>query len=81
MLIYGSFYVDDIAIRKYPRRISSTYPLRPLWLYGSIWDASSWATENGKYRADYRYQPFVDIREVDGKAVPMTSEKVSHFTA
>eukprot|EP00253_Pinus_taeda_P025922 PITA_25922 len=56
---YIIFYVDDIAIRKYPRRISSTYPLRPLWVYGSIWDASSWATENGKYRADYRYQPFV----------------------
>jgi xyloglucan:xyloglucosyl transferase len=59
MLIYDRFYVDDIAIRKYPRRVSSTYPLRPLWVYGTIWDASSWATENGKYRADYRYQPFV----------------------
>ncbi|GLJ52317.1 hypothetical protein SUGI_1112790 [Cryptomeria japonica] len=53
------FYVDDIAIRKYPRRVSSTFPQRPLWVYGSIWDASSWATENGKYKADYRYQPFV----------------------
>ncbi|KAH0852440.1 hypothetical protein HID58_090819 [Brassica napus] len=29
-----------------------------MWLYGSIWDASSWATENGKYKADYKYQPF-----------------------
>lgn len=53
------FYVDDIAIRKYPKRVSSTFPQRPLWVYGSIWDASDWATENGKYRADYRYQPFV----------------------
>ncbi|KAH9288538.1 hypothetical protein KI387_032655 [Taxus chinensis] len=53
------FYVDNIAIRKYPRRVSSTFPQRPLWVYGSIWDASSWATENGKYKADYRYQPFV----------------------
>eukprot|EP01018_Ginkgo_biloba_P031234 Gb_22453 [translate_table: standard] len=52
-------YVDDIAIRKYPRRIPSTYPSRPMWVYGSIWDASSWATENGKYKADYRYQSFV----------------------
>ena len=59
MLVYDRFYVDDIAIRKYPNRISSTYPLRPLWVYGSIWDASAWATENGKYKVDYRYQPFV----------------------
>ncbi|KAK4791836.1 hypothetical protein SAY86_032249 [Trapa natans] len=33
--------------------------IMPMWVYGSIWDASSWATENGKYRADYQYQPFV----------------------
>ncbi|KAG7028036.1 putative xyloglucan endotransglucosylase/hydrolase protein 32, partial [Cucurbita argyrosperma subsp. argyrosperma] len=38
---------------------ATTFPLRPMWLYGSIWDASSWATEDGKYRADYSYQPFV----------------------
>lgn len=30
-----------------------------MWVYGSIWDASSWATENGKYKADYSYQPFI----------------------
>ncbi|MBA0809561.1 hypothetical protein Gohar_025205 [Gossypium harknessii] len=30
-----------------------------MWVYGSIWDASSWATEDGKYKADYNYQPFV----------------------
>ncbi|XP_072967889.1 probable xyloglucan endotransglucosylase/hydrolase protein 32 [Typha angustifolia] len=53
------FYVDDIPIRRYPRKSVATYPVRPMWLYGSIWDASSWATENGKYKADYRYQPFV----------------------
>ncbi|CAH2057308.1 unnamed protein product [Thlaspi arvense] len=32
-----------------------------MWVYGSIWDASSWATEDGKYRVDYRYQPFVGM--------------------
>lgn len=53
------FLVDDIPIRRYPRKSATTFPLRPMWLYGSIWDASSWATEDGKYRADYRYQPFV----------------------
>ncbi|KVH90415.1 Concanavalin A-like lectin/glucanase superfamily [Cynara cardunculus var. scolymus] len=43
----------------YLRKSAATFPLRPMWLYGSIWDASSWATEDGKYKADYRYQPFV----------------------
>ncbi|MQL90320.1 hypothetical protein Taro_022920 [Colocasia esculenta] len=53
------FFVDDIPIRRYPRKSDTTFPLRPMWLYGSIWDASSWATEDGKYKADYSYQPFV----------------------
>ncbi|XP_015086065.1 probable xyloglucan endotransglucosylase/hydrolase protein 32 [Solanum pennellii] len=52
------FLVDDVPIRRYVRRSDATFPLRPMWLYGSIWDASSWATENGKYKADYNYQPF-----------------------
>ncbi|KAJ7947875.1 Xyloglucan endotransglucosylase/hydrolase [Quillaja saponaria] len=53
------FLVDDVPIRRYPRKNDATFPLRPMYVYGSIWDASNWATEDGKYRADYRYQPFV----------------------
>lgn len=53
------FFVDDLPIRRYPRKSDATFPLRPMWVYGSIWDASSWATENGKYKANYDYQPFV----------------------
>ncbi|WOL05833.1 hypothetical protein Cni_G14564 [Canna indica] len=53
------FFVDDVPIRRYQRKMEATFPDRPMWVYGSIWDASSWATENGKYKADYRYQPFV----------------------
>ncbi|KAG8387599.1 hypothetical protein BUALT_Bualt02G0038000 [Buddleja alternifolia] len=53
------FFVDDVPIRRYLRKSDATFPIRPLWLYGSIWDASSWATENGKYKADYSHQPFV----------------------
>ncbi|KAF9596465.1 hypothetical protein IFM89_012170 [Coptis chinensis] len=53
------FFVDDIPIRRYPRKSVNTFPLRPMWLYGSIWDASSWATEDGRYKANYQYQPFV----------------------
>nr|ABK30788.1 xyloglucan endotransglycosylase 1 [Litchi chinensis] len=53
------FLADDVPIRRYPRKSDATFPLRPMYLYGSIWDASSWATEDGKYKADYQYQPFV----------------------
>lgn len=52
------FFVDDIPIRRYPRKSDATFPLRPMYMYGSIWDASSWATEHGKYKADYKYEPF-----------------------
>jgi len=51
--------VDDVPIRRYPRKSDATYPTRPMSVYGSIWDASSWATEDGRYKADYSYQPFV----------------------
>ncbi|KAL8140593.1 hypothetical protein V2J09_006614 [Rumex salicifolius] len=53
------FLVDDVPIRRYPKKSEETFPMRPMSVYGSIWDASSWATEQGKYKADYRYQPFV----------------------
>ncbi|GER44392.1 xyloglucan endotransglucosylase/hydrolase [Striga asiatica] len=53
------FFVDDVPIRSYPKKYEAPFPTRPMWIYGSIWDASDWATENGKYRADYSYQPFV----------------------
>ncbi|KAI3963992.1 hypothetical protein MKW92_037453 [Papaver armeniacum] len=52
------FLVDDIPIRRYKKKSDSTFPMRPMWVYGSVWDASSWATEGGKYKADYKYQPF-----------------------
>lgn len=48
-----------MPIRRYERKSDATYPLRPMWVYGSIWDASSWATEDGKYKADYNFQPFI----------------------
>jgi len=53
------FSVDDVVIRKYPRTDDSTFPTRPMWVYGSIWDASSWATDSGRYKVDYDYQPFM----------------------
>ncbi|CAN1775904.1 Probable xyloglucan endotransglucosylase/hydrolase protein 32 [Linum perenne] len=53
------FLVDDVPIRRYQKKSAATFPQRPMWVYGSIWDASAWATDDGKYKADYRYQPFV----------------------
>ncbi|VYS59384.1 unnamed protein product [Arabidopsis thaliana] len=53
------FFVDDVPIRTYNRKNEAIFPTRPMWVYGSIWDASDWATENGRIKADYRYQPFV----------------------
>ncbi|KAL6905288.1 hypothetical protein ACP4OV_002889 [Aristida adscensionis] len=53
------FMVDDVPIRRYERKTEATFPEREMWEYGSIWDASDWATDGGRHRADYRYQPFV----------------------
>lgn len=66
------FLVDDIPIRIYPKKSAATFPLRPMWLYGSIWDASSWATEDGKYKADYKYQPF-SAKYTNFKAIGCTA--------
>ncbi|CAL4928606.1 unnamed protein product [Urochloa decumbens] len=51
------FLVDDVPIRRYG--FTGFFPDREMWAYGSIWDASDWATDGGRYRADYRYQPFL----------------------
>ncbi|XP_051230277.1 xyloglucan endotransglucosylase/hydrolase protein 31-like [Lolium perenne] len=53
------FLVDDVPVRRYQKKVEATFPEREMWAYGSVWDASDWATDNGRYRADYRYQPFV----------------------
>ncbi|KAL2340588.1 hypothetical protein Fmac_008528 [Flemingia macrophylla] len=63
--------------RRYPKNSAKTFSLRPIWLYGSIWDASSWATEDGKHKADYRYQPFL-ARYTNFKAILIrTDEEIS----
>ncbi|KAL6202962.1 hypothetical protein ACLB2K_026666 [Fragaria x ananassa] len=73
------FLVDDVPIRRYPWKSDATFPLRPMWVYGSIWDASSWATENGKYKADYNYQPFIG-RYKDFKLGPGSAASPSGIT-
>ncbi|KAM0935678.1 putative xyloglucan:xyloglucosyl transferase [Dioscorea sansibarensis] len=53
------FYIDETPIREVWRRIGGDYPMKPMSLYATIWDASNWATSGGKYKVDYRYSPFV----------------------
>lgn len=55
------FYVDEIPIREVVRNAAmrGDYPSKPMSVYATIWDASSWATSGGKKKVDYRYQPFV----------------------
>ncbi|THU56294.1 hypothetical protein C4D60_Mb11t15760 [Musa balbisiana] len=31
----------------------------PMSVYATIWDGSTWATGNGKYKVNYKYEPFV----------------------
>lgn len=34
------------------------YPSKPMSLYATIWDGSTWATSGGRYKVNYRYAPF-----------------------
>ncbi|KVH97494.1 probable xyloglucan endotransglucosylase/hydrolase protein 28 [Cynara cardunculus var. scolymus] len=55
------FYVDDIAIREIKRTgsMGGDFPSKPMTLYATIWDASEWATNGGKYKVNYKYSPYV----------------------
>ncbi|KAI7993443.1 putative xyloglucan endotransglucosylase/hydrolase protein 30 [Camellia lanceoleosa] len=57
----GKFYIDEVPIREVVRNddMGSDYPSKPMSLYATIWDASTWATSGGKYKVNYAYQPFV----------------------
>ncbi|CAN6678105.1 unnamed protein product [Malus baccata var. baccata] len=55
------FYVDEVPIREVVRNeeMGADYPSKPMSLYTTIWDASSWATSGGQYKVNYKYAPFV----------------------
>ncbi|XP_047314500.1 probable xyloglucan endotransglucosylase/hydrolase protein 30 [Impatiens glandulifera] len=38
--------------------MGSDYPSKPMSLYSTIWDGSTWATQGGRYHVNYRFQPF-----------------------
>eukprot|EP00252_Welwitschia_mirabilis_P022235 TRINITY_DN5972_c0_g1_i5.p1 TRINITY_DN5972_c0_g1~~TRINITY_DN5972_c0_g1_i5.p1 ORF type:complete len:325 (+),score=44.40 TRINITY_DN5972_c0_g1_i5:51-1025(+) len=53
--------VDGILIRRFPKlkSLGATYPSKPMSVYATLWDGSDWATDGGKYKANYTYAPFV----------------------
>ncbi|KAL8552921.1 hypothetical protein ACS0TY_001556 [Phlomoides rotata] len=55
------FYVDEIPIREVVRNagMRGDYPSKPMSVYATIWDASTWATNGGKEKVDYKYEPFI----------------------
>lgn len=55
------FYIDDVPIREIIKseEMGSDFPSKPMALYATIWDASTWATNGGKYKVNYKYAPFV----------------------
>ncbi|CAK9137783.1 unnamed protein product [Ilex paraguariensis] len=55
------FLVDNIPVREviHNTATASVYPSKPMSVYTTIWDASQWATNGGKYPVNYNYAPFV----------------------
>ncbi|XP_057467672.1 probable xyloglucan endotransglucosylase/hydrolase protein 30 [Actinidia eriantha] len=55
------FYIDEVPIREVVRSkaMGGDYPSKPMSLYATIWDGSDWATNGGKHKVDYAYQPFI----------------------
>ncbi|OAY70295.1 putative xyloglucan endotransglucosylase/hydrolase protein 28 [Ananas comosus] len=57
------FYIDGIPIREVVRTQAmdglGQFPSKPMSLYATIWDGSSWATSGGRYKVNYKYAPYV----------------------
>ncbi|PKA65655.1 putative xyloglucan endotransglucosylase/hydrolase protein 28 [Apostasia shenzhenica] len=55
------FYIDDIPIREVGRSeaMGGEFPSKPMSLYATIWDGSTWATAGGRYKVNYKYAPYV----------------------
>lgn len=55
------FFVDSVPIRQFRKQqsVELQYPAKPMSIYATLWDASDWATDGGKYRANYSYEPFL----------------------
>ncbi|KAL6636485.1 hypothetical protein ACP70R_024057 [Stipagrostis hirtigluma subsp. patula] len=38
--------------------MAGDYPSKPMAVYATIWDGSTWATDNGRYKVNYKRGPF-----------------------
>ncbi|OIW10691.1 hypothetical protein TanjilG_16063 [Lupinus angustifolius] len=68
------FYIDDVPIREVLRSVEmgGDYPSKPMSLYATIWDASNWATSGGRYKANYKYAPFIaEFKDLVLKGCPV----------
>ncbi|KAL8107656.1 hypothetical protein AgCh_024169 [Apium graveolens] len=68
------FYVDEVPIREVIRNdeMGGDFPAKPMAMYATIWDGSTWATNGGKNKVDYKFEPFAaQLRDfvTDGCAV------------
>ncbi|CAH9092310.1 unnamed protein product [Cuscuta europaea] len=54
------FYVDGVPIREITRTeaMGGDFPSKPMSIYATIWDGSSWATSGGKFKVNYKYAPY-----------------------
>lgn len=54
------YFVDQIPIREVIRNgaMGGDFPSKPMSVYATIWDASTWATNGGQNKVDYRFEPF-----------------------
>ncbi|XP_074304241.1 putative xyloglucan endotransglucosylase/hydrolase protein 30 [Silene latifolia] len=55
------YYIDELPIRSV-QKVDVTgvvYPSKPMTLYATIWDGSDWATDGGRSKANFTYEPFV----------------------
>ncbi|WVZ74084.1 hypothetical protein U9M48_022311 [Paspalum notatum var. saurae] len=71
------FYIDDTPIREVIRHpdMGGDFPAKPMAVYATIWDGSTWATDGGKYKVNYKYAPFAseftDLAVVGSRADPV----------
>ncbi|XP_042456883.1 probable xyloglucan endotransglucosylase/hydrolase protein 28 [Zingiber officinale] len=54
------FYIDNIPIRELVKSqiMGGDYPAKPMSLYATIWDGSTWATSGGRYKVNYKFAPY-----------------------
>ncbi|KAJ8476294.1 hypothetical protein OPV22_020021 [Ensete ventricosum] len=53
------FYIDNTPIREVVRTqtMGGDFPSKPMSLYATIWDGSTWATSGGRYKVNYKFAP------------------------